>query len=194
VEAKAVLEAATEARVAVAHPDPIVRMALAHCQFEAIHPFSDGNGRTGRILNILLLVDAGLLRTPILYLSRYIIDHKQDDHRPLADVTREAAWDEWTLYMVEAVRSSAEGTLAKIDAIESLTARFADEAADVTPGLRHAGFLSVLFSQPYARIGDVMDRCGVSRPTAAGWLNELVAAGMLTDVKVGRDRLFLNTS
>lgn len=175
------------------HLDPIVRMALAHYQFEAIHPFNDGNGRTGRILNMLLLVEAGLLQTPVLYLSRYIIDHKQDYYRLLADVTRVGAWEEWVLYMVEAVRSSAVSTLAKIDAIDGLAARFSEEAADVTPGLRHAGFLSVLFAQPYARIGDVMDRCEVSRPTAAGWLNDLVAAGMLTDVKVGRDRLFLNT-
>ena len=156
-------------------------------------PFNDGNGRTGRILNMLLLVEAGLLQTPVLYLSRYIIDHKQDYYRLLADVTRVGAWEEWVLYMVEAVRSSAVSTLAKIDAIDGLAARFSEEAADVTPGLRHAGFLSVLFAQPYARIGDVMDRCEVSRPTAAGWLNDLVAAGMLTDVKVGRDRLFLNT-
>lgn len=174
--------------------DPVVRMALAHYQFEAIHPFADGNGRTGRILNILLLVEAGVLRSPILYLSRYIIDHKDDYYRLLADVTQTGAWEPWVLYMIEAVRSSATSTLATIDAMTDLQEQFAEQAAGLTPGIRHAGFLSVLFAQPYTRIGDVMERCAVSRPTATGWLNDLLAAGMLTDVKVGRDRLFLNTA
>ncbi len=174
--------------------DPIVRMALAHYQFEAIHPFSDGNGRTGRILNILLLVEAGVLRSPILYLSRYIIDHKDDYYQLLADVTEGGAWEPWVLFMVEAVRSSATGTLATIDAIADLRRQFAEQAIGVTPGTRHEGFVSVLFAQPYTRIGDVMERCAVSRPTATGWLNDLLAAGMVTDIKVGRDRLFLNTA
>jgi Fic family protein len=174
--------------------DPIVRMALAHYQFEAIHPFADGNGRTGRILNILMLVEAGLLQTPLLYLSRHIIDQKHDYYRLLAGVTARGAWEDWVLFMIEAVRSSAVDTLAKIDAISELTSRFAAEAVDVTPGMRHAGFLSVLFAQPYVRIGDVVNECGVSRPTAAAWLNALVAAGMLADMKIGRDRLFLNAA
>ena len=174
--------------------DPVVRMALAHYQFEAIHPFTDGNGRTGRILNILMLVQADVLRAPILYLSRYIIDHKDDYYRLLADVTQSGAWEPWVLFMVEAVRSSAIDTLATIDALTDLQEQFAEEAAGLTPGIRHAGFLSVLFAQPYTRIGDVMDQCGVSRPTATGWLNDLLEAGKLTDVRVGRDRLFLNTA
>ncbi|MDQ1304392.1 MAG: hypothetical protein QG671_219 [Actinomycetota bacterium] len=163
--------------------DPIVRMALAHYQFEAIHPFTDGNGRTGRILNILLLVESGVLRAPILYLSPYIIDHKDDYYRLLADVTQAGAWEPWVLYMVEAVRSSARSALATIDATMDLQEQFAEQVAGLTPGIRHAGFLSVLFAQPYTRIGDLMDRCAVSRPTATGWLNDLLAAGMVTDVK-----------
>ena len=172
--------------------DPIVRMAVAHYQFEAIHPFSDGNGRTGRILNILTLIEAGTLRQPILYLSRYIIRHKNEYYRLLNAVTAERAWEEWILYMTEAVRQSATWTTAKIRAIQDLRQEFAVTTHGVTPGLTNAHFLSVLFAQPYCRIGNVMDRCEVSRPTATSWLNALVAAGALVDMKVGRDRLFLN--
>src|SRR6266568_4553316 len=104
--------------------DTLVRMAVAHYQFEAIHPFSDGNGRTGRILNMLMLVKAGLLRLPVLYLSRYIIDSKQDYYRLLRSVTAEGSWEEWILYILTGIEQTSRATLRKVDDIRSLQDEF----------------------------------------------------------------------
>jgi len=172
--------------------DPLVVMAIAHYQFEAIHPFEDGNGRTGRILNILLLVEAGILHQPVLYLSRYIIERKAEYYEKLLAVTSRAAWEEWILYLLEGLRVTALSTVRKIDAIYGLQERTRDVIRSVTTGGANADLLDVLFEQPYCRIINVMEKCGVSRPTATGWLNGLVTAGVLQDVKVGRERLFVN--
>lgn len=174
--------------------DPLVVMALAHYQFEAIHPFADGNGRTGRILNLLLLIDAGLLQQPILYMSRYIIQHKNDYYRLLLEVTEHRSWEGWTLFMLEGLRSTARSTIDKIDAISALQLEMLHQIRTVTTGGANADLHAVLFEQPYCRIANVIERCGVSRPTATGWLNSLVDAGALLDVKVGRERLFINTA
>lgn len=171
--------------------DPLVRMAIAHYQFEAIHPFADGNGRSGRILNILMMLNDGLISSPILYLSRYIIAHKDDYYRLLLDVTRDDAWEDWVRFMLSAVEETATTTLAKIDAIQALQRTVRDEMRATTAGA-NSDLLDVLFEQPYARISNVMEQCDVSRPTAAKWLNELVGNGVLRDVKVGRERLFIN--
>lgn len=172
--------------------DPLVRMAVAHYQFEAIHPFHDGNGRTGRVINILMLIEAGLLDEPILYLSRAIIDRKNDYYRLLRAVTAEGAWVDWILYMLEIVRESAQSTTRKIDAIRACQDDIADRARGATPGGRDAAFLAVLFEQPYCRINTVAERCDVSRQTASSWLHALVVAGLLSDVKAGREVLFVN--
>ncbi|MFN2318878.1 MAG: Fic family protein [Dermatophilaceae bacterium] len=172
--------------------DPLVRMAVAHYQFEAIHPFHDGNGRTGRVINILMLIEAGLLRDPILYLSRAIIARKDDYYALLRAVTADGAWTEWVLYMLDVVRESAASTTRKIGAIRVCQEDIAERARAATPGGRDARFLAVLFEQPYCRINTVADRCDVSRQTASSWLHALVAAGLLRDVKVGRELLFVN--
>jgi len=172
--------------------DPLVRMAVAHYQFEAIHPFHDGNGRTGRVLNILMLIAAGLLDQPILYLSRAIIGRKMDYYRLLRAVTEEQAWHEWTLFMLDAVRQSAESTHRKISAIQACQKDLAERARDATPGGRNARLLDVLFAQPYSRIGTVTERCDVSRQTASVWLHALADAGVLSRMKIGRDLVFLN--
>jgi|HubBroStandDraft_3_1064219.scaffolds.fasta_scaffold02305_5 Fic family protein len=172
--------------------DPLVKMAAAHYQFEAIHPFSDGNGRTGRILNVLILIDAGLLRLPVLYLSRYIIDSKNDYYRLLLAVTVESAWEEWVLYMLAGIEVTSRYTLRKIAAIRRLQDDFNQRARAASRGGADAEFQSVLFEQPYCRIATVMERCDVSRPTATSWLNALAEAGLLQTVKIGRDRLFIN--
>lgn len=173
--------------------DPLVVMALAHYQFEAIHPFADGNGRTGRILNLLLLVNAGLITQPILYMSRYIIQHKNDYYRLLLDVTREGSWEEWTLFILEGVRATALSTIEKIDAISTLQEETLAQVR-VATNSANADLLAVLFEQPYCRIANVVERCRVSRPTATGWLNALVKAGVLYDIRAGRERLFINTA
>ncbi|MGW0037311.1 Fic family protein [Gordonia sp. NPDC003376] len=172
--------------------DPLVRMAAAHYQFEAIHPFSDGNGRTGRILNVLMLVEAGLLRMPVLYLSRYIIDTKNDYYRLLLAVTSEGAWEEWVRYILAGIESTSLMTLRKIDAIRDLQESFGQRSRAINKGTAHSEFQSLLFEQPYCRINTVVERCDVSRPTATSWLSSLGEAGLLQDIKVGRDRLFIN--
>ncbi len=172
--------------------DPLVRMAVAHYQFEAIHPFHDGNGRTGRVINILMLIEAGLLRDPTLYLSRAIIAGKNDYYRLLRAVTAEDAWIDWILYMLNVVRESATSTTRKIAAIRTCQEDIAKRFRAATPGGRDAQFLAVLFEQPYCRINTVADRCDVSRQTASSWLHALVEAGLLSDVKVGRELLFVN--
>ncbi len=172
--------------------DPLIIMAAAHYQFEAIHPFSDANGRTGRILNVLMLVEAGLLRLPVLYLSRYIIDTKRQYYRRLRAVTAERDWESWLLYILAGVTQTSETTVAKINNIRQLQENFAQRARAVCKGGSDSEFQAVLFEQPYCRIATVMERCGVSRPTATGWLNGLAEAGMIRDVKIGRDRVFIN--
>jgi Fic family protein len=172
--------------------DPLVRMAVAHYQFEAIHPFHDGNGRTGRIINILMLIEAGLIAEPILYISRFINNHKNDYYRLLSEVTRDGAWEPWILYMLEAVRQTADSTAAKVAAIRIVQEEIHDRARTASNGGRNADFLAVLFEQPYSRIQNVMQRCGVSRPTATTWLNDLASVGILTAYKFGRDRVFVN--
>lgn len=173
--------------------DPTVVMAVAHYQFEAIHPFSDGNGRTGRILNILLLHSAGLLNYPVLYLSRYIIEHKQQYYALLLEVTKSAAWEEWILFMLEGIWHTATETLQKIDSIVLLRDRQRDILRDVLPSGGNADLLDVLFEQPYCRMRNVMERCGVSRQTARTWLTALVDAGILSENRFGRELVFINT-
>lgn len=172
--------------------DPLVRMAVAHYQFEAIHPFHDGNGRTGRVINILMLLEAGLLDDPILYLSRAIIARKNDYYRLLRAVTAEGAWIEWILYMLDVVRESAASTTRKIASIRTCQDDIAERARAATPGGRDAQFLAVLFEQPYCRINTVVERCDVSRQTASSWLHALVEAGLIRGAKVGRELLFVN--
>lgn len=173
--------------------DPLVVMALAHYQFEAIHPFEDGNGRTGRILNVLMLMNAGLIDQPILYLSRYIIEKKDEYYRLLLAVTRDGAWTDWILFVIEGIRQTAASTVIKIDQIQTLQDVTLGQIRDATGGA-NADLLAVLFEQPYCRIANVVERCGVSRPTATNWLNALVEAGVLVDVRRGRERIFINTA
>lgn len=172
--------------------DPLVVMALAHYQFEAIHPFEDGNGRTGRILNVLMLMSAGLIEQPILYLSRFIIENKDEYYRLLLAVTRDAAWTDWVRFVLEGIRQTAVSTVIKIDQIQALQDRTLVTVREVAGGA-NADLLAVLFEQPYCRISNVIERCGVSRPTATKWLNDLVGAGVLVDVRRGRERIFINT-
>jgi Fic family protein len=172
--------------------DPLVVMAIAHYQFEAIHPFEDGNGRTGRIVNVLMLMGVGLISEPILCLSRYIIEKKDEYYRLLSGVTRDGNWEDWILFMLEGIRKTALSTIAKIDQIQRLQEDLLAEIRAVTSGA-NADLLAVLFEQPYCRISNVVHRCGVSRPTATNWLNALVREGALLDVKAGRERIFINT-
>ena len=172
--------------------DPLVRMAVAHYQFEAIHPFTDGNGRTGRVINSLLLVERGLLDRPILYLSRYIIARKADYYRLLLDVTRDQAWEPWIVFMLHGIEETARWTVAKIAAVRELTTTVADRLRREHPKLYDRDLVDVIFEQPYCRIRNVVDRGLGTRQSASRYLHGLVDAGVLREVKVGREKLFLN--
>lgn len=143
-------------------------------------------------MNILLLVHAGLLRQPVLYLSRPIIETKGDYYRLLQAVTAEGAWEEWILYMIDAVRHAASATTDRITAVAQARSDFLAHYRSATPGMVNADFQDVLFLQPYCRIQQVVSHCGVSRQTATTWLSALVTAGALGSIKAGRERLFLN--
>jgi Fic family protein len=172
--------------------DPLVRMAVAHYQFEAIHPFTDGNGRTGRVINSLLLVERKLLDKPILYLSRYIIAHKADYYLLLLDVTRDGAWEPWILFMLRGIEETARWTVSKIAAIRALTAAVTEQLRRVHPKLYDRDLVDVIFEQPYCRIRNVVDRGLGTRQSASRYLHGLVDAGVLREVRVGREKLFLN--
>ena len=172
--------------------DPLVRMAIVHYQFEAIHPFTDGNGRTGRILNSLYLVGSGLLPVPILYLSRYIIANLPAYYDLLLDVTRSGAWETWISYMLDAVEETAGWTTAKIGAVRRLAGETSDRVRRELPKIYSRELVDILFEQPYARIANVVEAGLVGRQAASRYLTALVSIGVLEDERVGRERLFIN--
>ncbi len=172
--------------------DPLVRMAIGHYQFEAIHPFTDGNGRTGRVLNLLYLVDKGLLDIPVLYLSKAIIEAKQDYYRLLLDVSREGAWEPWLLFMLEAVRSTAHWTTSRIKAIRTLIDDTVHRMRRDAPGIYSRELTELIFVQPYCRIANLVDAGIAQRQTASVYLKQLVDIGLLKEMKAGREKLFIN--
>jgi Fic family protein len=172
--------------------DPLIRMAVAHYQFEAIHPFTDGNGRTGRILNLLFLVEQDLLELPVLYLSRAIIQRKADYYRLLLAVTTAGAWEEWTLYMLHAVGETARWTTDRIAAIRQLMRATGEHMRREAYGAYSRELVELIFVQPYCRIKNVVEAGIAQRQTAAVYLKQLVNAGILEEVKVGREKLFIN--
>lgn len=172
--------------------DPLVRMAVAHYQFEAIHPFIDGNGRTGRIINILLLIERGLLQLPILYLSRYIIQHKIDYYRLLLAVTRDGDWQAWIVFMLNAVEQSARWSTAKIAAIRELAEHTAHYMRQRLPKIYRRDLVDVIFEQPYCRISDVMTKGLAQRDTASRYLHLLAEIDVLNVRVVGKERLFVH--
>jgi Fic family protein len=172
--------------------DPLIRMAVAHYQFEAIHPFTDGNGRTGRILNLLFLVEQGLIDLPILYLSRAIIRSKSDYYRLLRRVTSDGEWEPWILYMLNAVDETARWTTAKIRAIRELLRQTTDHVRRAAPSLYSYELVELVFVQPYCRISNVVEAGIAKRQTASEYLKELCDIEVLKEAKVGREKLFIH--
>lgn len=170
--------------------DPLIRMAVMHYQFEAIHPFTDGNGRTGRVLNILYLVQEELLTLPILYLSRYIIANKSQYYSGLLAVTREQAWEPWLLYMLEAVESTALWTTQKILSIRNMADHTADYVREQLPKIYSRELIDVIFEQPYCRINNLVEADIAKRQTASEYLKKLASIGVLVEQQAGRERLF----
>jgi Fic family protein len=172
--------------------DPLIKMAIVHHQFETIHPFYDGNGRTGRILNILYLVKCGLLNLPILYMSRYIIRHKSDYYRLLQSVRDTGDYEPWVLYILDAVEQSAIDAIRKVTAIKTLMQRYKVEIRTKLPKVYSQDLLNNLFNHPYTKIDYIAKDLAISRLTATKYLNSLTALGLLRKQKFGRDNYYIH--
>jgi Fic family protein len=175
--------------------DPLIRMSVAHYQFEAIHPFTDGNGRSGRVLNSLYLVEQELLPMPILYLSRYIIAHKSDYYRLLLEITRkndQSGWEPWLLFMLRGVEETATWTAAKISAIRDLSEEAVRLVRETLPKIYSRELIDVIFEQPYCRISNIVEADIAGRQAASRYLKALVSIKMLREQTFGREKLFVN--
>lgn len=172
--------------------DPLVRMAVQHYQFEAIHPFSDGNGRTGRILNILFLVEHGLLDSPILYFSRYIIQNKAAYYQLLQNVTKDQDWGPWIHFILEGVEETCKWTTDKIKSIRELMEHTGQFVQKSLPKIYSWELVELLFKQPYCRIGNLVDANVAKRQTASVYLKQLCDLGVLREVKSGRENIFVH--
>lgn len=171
--------------------DPLVKMAIIHFQFESIHPFYDGNGRTGRILNILYLVLTGLQKLPILYLSSHIIRNKPDYYRLLQGVRENGDWESWISYMIRGVENTAKETILLIEDLKVLMADMKNKLRD-NYKFYSQELLNNLFAHPYTKIEFIVRDLGVSRITAANYLNQLAADGVLRKERLGTGNYYVN--
>ena len=173
--------------------DPLIKMAVMHYQFEAIHPFPDGNGRTGRVLNVLYLMQQNLLDHPVLYLSKYFLDNRDEYYEGLRGVTEFADWQTWILYILKAIRNVAMEAREKLFEIHALRKEFAERAKAEAPNATSEQLMDLLFMRPYCTFGMVEQAEGVTRVTARAHLEALVDAGMLENIVLpNRLRLFRN--
>lgn len=174
--------------------DPLTKMAIIHHQFESIHPFYDGNGRTGRIINILYLVKQGLLKIPVLYLSRYINQNKADYYRLLQTTRDTDNWQPWLMFMLEGVEQTAKQTVVLIEGIKATMLAFKQKMRNELPRIYSQDLLNNLFRHPYTKIDFVMAELDVSRITATRYLDELIRIGLLDKRKIGRENYYINTA
>ena len=172
--------------------DDLVKMAVIHHQFESIHPFYDGNGRTGRVINVLYLIKQDLLSLPVLYLSRYINQHKQNYYRLLQTVRTDNEWEDWLLFMLTAVEQTSKQTVALIKEIKELMQRYKLQFSTELPKTYNQDLLNNIFSHPYTKIEFVITDLQVTRKTAAKYLDEMVGIGLLSKHKIGKDNYYLN--
>ncbi|MBX9927094.1 MAG: Fic family protein [Hyphomicrobiaceae bacterium] len=172
--------------------DPLVKMAVLHYQFEAIHPFIDGNGRTGRILDVLVLVEAGLLDLPTLYLSRHIVRTKPQYYSLLRGVTVDGDWEPWVLYMLTAVELTSKWTTQKVRAIRAQMEHTAEHVKTALPKIYSRELVDLMFIAPYCRIADIVESGIAKRQTASEYLKALAAVGVLTEERAGRDKVFIH--
>ncbi len=171
---------------------PLVKMAIQHYQFESIHPFYDGNGRTGRIINVLQLILTELLDIPILYLSGYITANKADYYRLLREVNTKNNWEGWILYVLKGVETTARDTITQINSINNLFEIIVKHTKEKSAKIYSKDLIEVLFENPYCRIENVEAKLACSRKTASTYLNTLVEIGVLENKTVGRDMIFIN--
>ena len=179
-----------EEKIGAHEIDPLVRMSVMHYQFEAIHPFADGNGRTGRIMNILFLLQEELLELPILYLSRYILNNKADYYKLLLEVTEKKAWEPWIKFMLDAVAETADWTTERIKTIRRLMNDTEEYVKISAPSIYSPDLIDLIFAQPYCRIRNVIDTGIAKRQAASTYLKQLVKLGILTEEKHGREKIF----
>ena len=172
--------------------DPLIKMAIIHHQFESIHPFSDGNGRIGRIVNVLYLTRTGLLDSPILYLSREINRNKPDYYRLLQAVRDENKWEEWVIFMLNCVHRGALDAQRLVADIRSLMQEFKDRMREELPKIYSQDLLNNLFRHPYTRIDFVMHDLAITRQTASGYLKRLAQCGFVSEVSSGRNNYYVN--
>lgn len=171
---------------------PLIYLAILHYQFESIHPFYDGNGRTGRILNILYLILNDLIEIPILYLSSFIIKNKPDYYKLLNQTNKNDEWEEWILYMLRAIETTSNQTIGKIIAIRTLLNSTIEVVKKNAPRIYQKELVELLFEQPYSKIEFVVNRLKVERKAASRYLKELENIGVLKSQKVGRETLYIN--
>ena len=177
--------------------DPLVKMAVLHYQFESIHPFYDGNGRTGRILNILYLIHEGLLNYPILYLSRYINANKSLYYKylqSLRDVSSNEVWEEYILFMLDGVVKTAQSTSKTVIALREKMNEYKHRIRDRHPSIYSQDLLNTIFSYPYTRIKILQERLSVSYLTARKYLDVLTEDKLLEKIRIGRDSFYVNVS
>lgn len=172
--------------------DPLVKMALIHHQFESIHPFYDGNGRTGRIINILYLIQQGLLDTPVLYLSRYINRNKGEYYQLLQAVRETQQWEPWLIFMLNGIAETAIQSVKLINEIKALMMKQKQMIRENLPKVYSHELLNNLFKYPYTKIDFVMEDCQIHRNTAVKRLEELVALGVLAKTKIGKENFYIN--
>ena len=172
--------------------DPLIKLAVIHHQFESIHPFYDGNGRTGRIINVLYLVLKELLDSPILYLSQYIIQNKTSYYRLLQEVRTKGLWEEWILFMLDGIESTAVETLKLIKKINSLVEQTAEDILTALPKIYSRELVDLLFFEFYTKTIYIEKGLRISRKTAVTYLSALEESGFLTSERIGRERIYLN--
>jgi Fic family protein len=172
--------------------DPLIKMALIHYQFEAIHPFFDGNGRTGRILMVLYLKFSNLLKLPALYLSRYIIENKNDYYKNLRGVTEKCNWESWILYMLDMVEKSAKADRRRISQIAIIMDSMGNEIRNTLPKVYSKDLIETLFRLPYTKRKFLADASLGNLKTVGNYLKELEKAGFLKSEQVGKEKLYLN--
>ena len=172
--------------------DPLVKLAVLHYQFEAIHPFTDGNGRTGRIINILYLVEKKLLDLPILYLSDYIIQKKSDYYRGLRFITEDQKWEQWILYILDAIETTSYQSIDRILKIRALMNEFQDSIQKQAPKIYSKDLIELVFQHPYCKIQFLIDAKIAQRQTASQYLQTFASLKLLRPLRKGRDMYYVN--
>lgn len=176
----------------LSNSDSLIKMAIIHHQFESIHPFYDGNGRTGRIINLLYLVKCGLLDSPVLYLSRYINQNKNEYYRLLQAVRDQQAWEAWVLYILEGIEQTSRQTTRLIQRVRDLMQHHKHKMRSELPKIYSQDLLNIIFHHPYTKIAFLEKELNTTRITATRYLDELTRIGLMDKIKIGRDIFYIN--